>query len=119
MIERNNSKRIIYIPITKRNRCVLRFLTLLHILKNTKIYSDKCRGYRKLKLLSYKHSTVNHSNNFIDPETGIRTNTIEANWSGLKRGIPINHRRLKFLKCYSLRYMIKRNCQGNYMIELI
>ncbi|KAG0442110.1 hypothetical protein DMUE_0531 [Dictyocoela muelleri] len=119
MVERSNPKRIIYIPITKRISCILSFLTLIHIEKKTKIYSDKCGGYMKLKLLVYKHKTVNYSKNFIYPDTGVHTNTIEANWSGLQRGIPVKHRRLKFIRSYLLWYMVKRNTRGNYMIELI
>ncbi|KAG0420400.1 hypothetical protein EQH57_0162 [Dictyocoela roeselum] len=119
MVERRNQKKIIFIPISKRNSCTLCFFTLVHVKRKTKVYSDKWGGYKKLKLLGYKHKSVNHSKNFIDPTTGVHTNTIEANWSGLKRGIPVNHRRVKYLRSYLLRYMIKRNTLGNYMLELI
>ena len=39
------------------------------------------------------HVTVNHSQHFLDPETGVCTNHMEAYWSAVKR---------KFKQMYSI-----------------
>ena len=32
----------------------------------------------------YRHATVNHSQHFVDPQTGVHTNNVEALWSRCK-----------------------------------
>ena len=51
------------------------------------IHSDCWPAYNEIKSLpeGYKHFTVNHSKNFVDPKTGSHTQTIERMWRGLKR----------------------------------
>ncbi|CAF1143582.1 unnamed protein product, partial [Brachionus calyciflorus] len=52
----------------------------------TIIYSDCWASYNKLsKFKDYQHKTVNHSLNFIDPETGCCTNRIESLWNSCKQ----------------------------------
>lgn len=36
----------------------------------------------------YDHVVVNHSLHYVDPATGLHTNTIEGTWNGLKKKIP-------------------------------
>eukprot|EP00102_Acyrthosiphon_pisum_P021188 XP_016658398.1 PREDICTED: uncharacterized protein LOC107883251 [Acyrthosiphon pisum] len=63
--------------------------TLLQIIKNeiktgTTIYSDQWRAYSTLNHHGYIHQTVNHSEFFIDPETGAHTQQIEGLWRIMK-----------------------------------
>jgi len=63
-----------------------------YVLPGTTIYSDQWPAYRNLNNLGYIHSTINHSQNFVDPNTGTCTNAIEAYWSRVER-----HVRLQWL----------------------
>lgn len=52
----------------------------------TTIMSDEWRSYRALANdVNFQHLTVNHSHNFVDPNTGAHTQNIEANWSVAKQ----------------------------------
>ncbi|CAF1088466.1 unnamed protein product [Brachionus calyciflorus] len=49
------------------------------------IYSDCWSSYNKISQLQYyQHQTVNHSYNFIDPDSGACTNRIESLWNSSK-----------------------------------
>lgn len=51
----------------------------------TNAYSDCWASYAKIsKLTEFKHQTVNHSYNFLDPDTGTCTNRIESLWNASK-----------------------------------
>ena len=50
------------------------------------IYSDSWKGYqtKELKKANFDHFKVNHRYNFVDPETGVHTQTIERMWGSAK-----------------------------------
>jgi hypothetical protein len=54
--------------------------------------TDFWRGYLGLEELGYTHLRVNHSQTFVDEESGACTNTIEGTWSALKQKIPVRNR---------------------------
>jgi len=65
-------------------------ITLLPIIKQcvkpgTTIWSDEWVAYHQLSTLGFQHQTVNHSQNFKDPDTGTCTNHVEAYWCAVKR----------------------------------
>lgn len=64
-------------------------LTLLPIIENiclpgTIIHSDQWAAYREISDLGFKHDTVNHSENFINPSNGVHTQHIESYWNKQK-----------------------------------
>ncbi|KAK5648125.1 hypothetical protein RI129_003017 [Pyrocoelia pectoralis] len=59
------------------------------------IHSDEWPAYRSLNTLGYRHLTVNHQQNYVDPASGANTQSIERSWLDAKikilrkmRGVP-------------------------------
>ncbi|KCZ82278.1 hypothetical protein H312_00301, partial [Anncaliia algerae PRA339] len=65
------------------------------------------------------HQFVNHKKEYKVKNTDIHTNTIEANWSVLKRIIKPKYRTLKRILPFLVKFMVKRNEKGNCFINLL
>ena len=50
-------------------------------LPGTIIHSDQWAEYKDITGLSFKHYTVNHSLNFVNPDNGVHTQHIESYWN--------------------------------------
>ena len=63
-----------------------------HCFDGTIFCSEGWKAYNKLKehliLEDCEHFPVNHSENFVDPETGAHTQTIEGLWRQCKAYLP-------------------------------
>ena len=57
-----------------------------HVRPGTVIRSDEWAAYRRVQQLApvAMHVTVNHSIEFVDPNTGVHTQNIESSWNRLK-----------------------------------
>ena len=72
-------------PGNRRNAPTLSNIVKTYVRRGTTVITDKWKGYVDLTSLGYIHLDVNHSTNFVDPETGANTNTIEGTWTHAKR----------------------------------
>ena len=75
---------LFHVPDRTRETLVHRLITT-HIQPGTVIYSDQFTPYIPLNQLGYIHVSVNHSKNFVDPDSGAHTNTIEGVWALVKK----------------------------------
>lgn len=74
-----------FVEVINRNSVTLSNLIKENVIEGSEIWTDCWGGYINLNSLGYIHQTVNHSSNFVDPETGVNTQLIENTWWCLKR----------------------------------
>ena len=63
--------------------------TLLPIIQatirpGTTIMSDMWAAYGGIAAMGFQHLTVNHTLNFVDPQTGVHTQSVERSWKSAK-----------------------------------
>lgn len=68
MVNMADPVRPIFVYIPQRNQETLTAVIEEHIPHGSTIVSDCWRGYNNLN--NYQHLTVNHTRNFVDPNTG-------------------------------------------------
>jgi transposase-like protein len=108
------------IPVKYRDSETLTNLIKKHVLPGTTIYTDCWKGYNQLKLNKYIHKTVNHSQFFKDPKTGVHTNTIEGTWNGIKLGLSPRNRTTNGMMQHLLEYQWRKdNRKKNIWIQFL
>jgi len=87
MIDRNTKEvRMAVCPGNQRDADTLYRLISDHVEISSTIHTDCWRGYNGLMVRGFAaHLTVNHSYHFVDPVTGVHTNTIESQWRSFRR----------------------------------
>lgn len=92
-VERGNSENCFLVPVERRNADTLIPILAKHILSGSTVISDCWAAYGGIERITMTqtgdqaytaHLTVNHSENFVNPETGAHTQTIEGTWSHFK-----------------------------------
>jgi len=85
-VERETGRCFLW-PVERRDAGTLLHLIQHFILPGTTIINDMWAAYNRIDQLPelYQHYTVNHSENFVNPDTGAHTQTIEGTWSHFKR----------------------------------
>ena len=78
--------------VKRRDAETLMSLICQHVAPKTEIHSDEWRAYNRIKSEGFDHYTVNHTENFVDPETKRHTQLIECLWNHAKRDIQIKSR---------------------------
>lgn len=86
-----------YFYVERRDRNTLIPIIQRECETGSVIHSDEWPAYGNLNAIGYKHTTVNHQENYVDPVTGVNTQAIERSWLDAKicilkkmRGVPVN-----------------------------
>jgi hypothetical protein len=111
-IEKTEQKKVFIEAVADRSAETLRGVITRHIREHSIIRTDLWRGYN-LEGLNVIHQTVNHSENFVDPITGVHTNTIEGFWNGLKYHIAPRNRNQNDIDEHLLEEIWRRKHQEN------
>jgi hypothetical protein len=78
--------------LENRNADTLSAIIQQHVAPGSVIITDCWRGYRPLSSLGFSHMTVNHSETFVDHDTGACTNMVEGTNCAIKSAIPVRNR---------------------------
>ena len=66
------------LPVPRRNAATLMPLIIQWVRPGTEIWSDMWGAYNGIAAQGFQHDVVNHQYNFVDPNTGVTTNHVEA-----------------------------------------
>lgn len=116
-IERD-TKKVFVLPVP--NRCSDTLLPIIrkYIAPGSIIHSDKWRAYDALRdEKDYEHETVNHSHNFVNPQTGVHTQNIERFWRDMRSNIPRYGIRDYHYTSYLAEFLFKRHYDFNERVD--
>lgn len=96
--------------VAVENRCKETLLAVIKekFLPGTTIISDCWKAYNCLKDEEYEHLTVNHSYNFVDPDTGAHTQHIERTWREVRANVPRYGRKEDHFAGYLAEFFFRR-----------
>jgi len=115
------SKRLMFAQIVeKRDRKTLMEVLSRHIASGSIVHTDLWKAYSTMEEeLDVKHFTVNHSENFKDPITGVHTNTIEGTWNGIKMKIAPRNRTKTNITAGLLEFVWRRIYSNERSLEWV
>lgn len=117
-VEKTPERKIFLVPVERRNRETIENIISNNVHEGSIIHTDMWRGYIGLSELEYTHRTVNHSRVFVNPHSGVHTNTIEGTWSALKDFIPRRCRTATFVDKYLKIFTFLRN-NGDDSVKML
>lgn len=103
-----DTKKMFVVPVISRKAEILLPLIQKYIAPGSIIYSDCWKAYEQIDKNIYQHHTVNHSENFVDPRTGIHTQNIEREWRNIRGIIPRYGCREYHFNHYIAEFMFKK-----------
>ena len=115
LVERDSLNCVLEQVPSNRKRDELLPIIDNHCLEGTLFLSDGWKAYDKfpehLKLEDCLHYKVNHSTNYVNPDTGAHTHTIEGLWGHVKDFLPVRGLKPQDLGSYLGWFMWDRNCR--------
>ena len=108
------------VEVPDRSMNTLNDVFISHVKPGSIIITDGWRGYNELNIW-FEHLVVNHSENYVDPETGATINSIEGTWNAIKHLIPPRNRTLNIrlqLSLFIWRRIHKQNLWNAFLNAL-
>ena len=96
------------VPVPRRDSATLIPIVQQYVRPGTTIYTDLWRAYDSLGRCGFVHGTVNHSQNFVDPVTGVHTNSIEGTWTHAKKKLKYHGTSEELFGSYMAEYLWRR-----------
>jgi len=96
--------RMFLVPVPNRGRVTLHGLIRKHIAPGTLVRSDGWKSYTRLGR-QYRHQVVEHVRNFVNPNNGAHTQTIEGTWKHIRDSLPSGGMRPSKLVEYLAEYV--------------
>ena len=122
MVERTIERKLVLVAVPDRRAETLLGIIDKYVHPESVIYTDCFASYNELRHWFLAHRTVNHSRFFVDPETGVHTNTIEGTWCGVKVNVPIRSRTAQLIPAHLVKIMIERAATTdplNYLLNIL
>jgi transposase-like protein len=108
-VERTTERKIFLVQVPDRSAATLLPIIARHVLPGSIVHTDLWRSYFGVAdLIGVSHLTVNHSQTFVDEDTGVHTNYIEGSWAGIKIRIPVRCRNQRFVQDHLFEFMWRR-----------
>ena len=110
------------IKVEKRDEETIKDILDKYVEKGSIVHTDCWKGYLNIEESGFKHKTVNHSENFVDPETGAHTNTIEGLWNGIKLQIAPRNRNKDLIEAHLFEFIwrkVNKDCLWDAFIEAL
>jgi IS1 family transposase len=107
-IEKTEEKKCFFKVVNQRDARTIREIISRHIKPGSIVVTDIWRGYQNIEDFNVTHETVNHGENFVDPISGLHTNTIEGTWAGLKLKIRPCNRSSDLISDHLLEFIWRR-----------
>jgi transposase-like protein len=128
-VERTTERKLFAETVLKRDEATLIDVIKRNVHPESIIHTDLWRSYNSISTtLGITHKTVNHSKNFVDPVSGVHTNTIEGTWHGIKIHVPERARHKEKVENHLSEFIWRRQnkdklwdsfiiCLGNTKLE--
>jgi transposase-like protein len=120
-VERGGRRKMFACTVRSRSARTLRRVLRRHILPGTIVITDLWKGYNTQDMIQsgFIHYTVNHSQTFVDPQSGAHTNTIEGTWSGIKYVVNKRNRTHDKVGAYLFVFIWRRQYAGMYWDRVV
>ena len=109
----HQTKQFVLVPVERRDKEILIPIITERIANGTTIMSDCWKSYDCLSMMDFKHLTVNHSYNFVDPNTEAHTQNIENLWWQIRRQLPETYTRHEQLYLHLSEYIWRKSKKDN------
>ena len=117
-----STHKVRFIRVQERDQFTLKAVLEKYIQSGSFVWTDCWKGYSSHAMDNFHHATVNHKENFVDPETGVNTQRIERAWRDAKAWYKRANGNLRYLQGHldeaAYRKLRKADTTGQTLFQL-